>query len=156
MTKEERLLIPRIKVINTYPFNDHFMLNEIIELNEFDGRAHLSKNMQEWYVSKNPLSSAGHKHPITMYESTFNLYPHLFQKLEWWQERDIYNMGIYLKYKDSFGNGETIVVKSSSLEKVTNKHDDFYGEYFLGSYHIGCLELATETEYNLYITNKKQ
>lgn len=95
----EELLLPRYKVINIYPFNNHFMLNEIITLNEFDGRKHLTKELNEPYVLQKPLNPLSDILPITMYESTFTQYPHLFKKLEWWEDRKVEDMPEYLKMK---------------------------------------------------------
>jgi len=96
----QELMKPRYKVINTYPFNNHFMLNEIIVLPEFDSRSHIS--LQEWFVIKQPLSSAGSALPITMHESTFNQYPHLFQPLPWYAEREISDMPEYIRINDNW------------------------------------------------------
>lgn len=145
--KIEQLMRPRYRVIATYPFNDHFMLNEVIELNEYDGREHLSATMKEWYTIQRPLNPNSDRLPLTMHESTFNLYPHLFKRLRWFEEREIADLPQYL-------NGFKSIKKVVSYEYHGGTIDDNKTEYqsvLFENETVWCpiwlFEPATEQEY---------
>ena len=75
MTKEQ-LLMPRYKVIADYPDSD-FNVGEILD--------------RDWGWDGN--DEEGFKKSISMY-------PHLFRKLEWWEERKIDDIGYILVNSD--------------------------------------------------------
>jgi hypothetical protein len=83
MTKEE-LLRPRYKVINIWPDMDKMALcqGEIITLDK-------------QFVNKQACIRRGDS---TLYDAFFDNYPHLFQPLEWWEERAPEDMPKYLKW----------------------------------------------------------
>jgi hypothetical protein len=81
----ENYFIKRYKVIAGYP-NSPFSINEILELQES-----LIKPMQHFIMVADFDSYTAY------YESDFNLYPHLFKKLEWWEDRLIDNMPNFVK-----------------------------------------------------------
>jgi hypothetical protein len=86
----EELLKPRYKVIADYPFNKSFKIGEVIALNEIDDRPHLVK--EEYALIQNTVVTH------TFYKTDFDKYPHLFKKLEWWQERKESDMPEYVKW----------------------------------------------------------
>jgi hypothetical protein len=150
----EELLKPRYKVIADYPFRDHFLLSEIIELNEFDGRNHLSKDMQEWFVIKPKLNGTGS--PMSWYESNFNKYPHLFKRLEWWEERDEKDMPEYVKHKIDAEvyklkkQAETTPSDAYCVKRASIESESYY--QWLSLYD---LLPATYEEYEQYLQSQK-
>ena len=84
----EELLQPRYKVIADYPSNC-IEVGEIIELKIGDDER---------------FSTDGIKHPYAYTpngaeaEYSLDRYPHLFQRLKWWQERQESDMPKYVKY----------------------------------------------------------
>jgi hypothetical protein len=92
----EELLVPRYKVIDLFPFNQYFSIGDIIECEHLDDREHLATH--ERYAWLEPLKNSS-AHNTTFYESEFNKYPHLFRRLEWWEERQPEEMPKYLKDK---------------------------------------------------------
>jgi hypothetical protein len=89
MTPKE-LLQPRFKVIASYPFNNHFVIGNIITLDKTDDIT------EENYSVIKPLAYAGHAGAIQMNESVFGQYTHLFQKLKWWEARPVEEMPIWV------------------------------------------------------------
>lgn len=106
MNREE-LLKPRYKVIADYPFNRHFPLNEIFVLEFKEERTHVS-NTGEPYALIEPKQGL----PLAWMESEFNQYPHIFKKLEWWEERKVEDMPQYVKFIDG---GEVINLKDADI-----------------------------------------
>lgn len=139
LTKEQ-LLRPRYKVIADYPFRDHFLLNEIIELDQYDDRPHLKLN--EWYVTKQKLDGTGL--PLNWFESTLNKYPHLFRPLKWWEHREESDMPEYVKDEN---NNIHKVKKWISCGMVADYVDGHSGN---SNYTLP----ATEQEYIDYINSK--
>lgn len=85
--QNEFLLAPRYRLVADYPGNKHFELNKVINL------------------EKNNLSKTGYAfhsttYPLWLSEEFFNEFPHLFQKLRWYEERKASEMPKYL----DFGN----------------------------------------------------
>lgn len=162
MTTEE-LMRHRYKVIADYPFRDHFLLGEIIELNEFDGRNHLSKDMQEWFVIKPKLNGTGS--PMSWYESGFNKYPHIFKKLEWWEEREEKDMPGYLRCTCNdfikFVKGQIISVekhKSNTFNQYVpwlfvSKEKQSH-ETVTNCFNYKDFEPSTREEYEQYLQSK--
>jgi hypothetical protein len=115
MSKEE-LLKPRYKVIADYPGNPH-KVNEILEVD-------------------------------SMFEDdnkTFPQYPHLFCKLEWWEERKSEDMPEYMKDADN----EIVKVLKWSEHQMELSN----GEMWMIVPNIMCFyEPATKEEYE----NQKQ
>lgn len=74
--KVAELMKPRYKVIADYP-DSKYKVDEIIELTWND-----------------PLPNK-----YGGYQSFYNKYPHLFKKLQWWEERKEDEMPEYVKYK---------------------------------------------------------
>ena len=86
----QELLKPRYKVIADYPGNI-WAIGSVLDLN-------ISKQLSSYY----------------------DKYPHLFRRLEWWEDRDVKDMPEYLKYNINDKNWYGNVV----FEKV----DMFYGD----------------------------
>jgi len=88
MTTEE-LLKPRYKVIANYP-NTVLLMNDIIEL-----RYSVQLPQSKEYVN---IGFAGVR---VWHEEELKRYPHLFKKLEWWEERSADELPKYIKVKDT-------------------------------------------------------
>jgi hypothetical protein len=88
--KVEDLLKPRYKVIADYPGNDTPV--GTIHDNEFTVRFH---------------------------EKTLNSYPHLFKKLEWWEERKESEMPEYVKSKNADKNFYYKIIKWDMVGYIT-------------------------------------
>ena len=118
----EELMMPRYKVIADYPFSP-FMIGAIIHHNG-EAISDLAKNI--------------------------HLYPYLFKKLEWWEERQVNDMPKYVKMncyiKPCTDNHENIELKKGQI---------FIPEKWgLNSFEIGhwvfsvkLIEPSTEEEY---------
>jgi len=75
----EELLKPRYKAIASYP-DSQFPLNKIIEME-------IVSNASMYHFGNNRWE----------YECWFMDYPHLFRKLDWWEERKLEDMPEYVK-----------------------------------------------------------
>lgn len=131
MTKE-RLLAPRYKVIANFP-GSQLYLNQIIEL----------------HYNINSVVEG----QIKFYDQ----YPHLFQKLKWWEERKLEDMPDYVSYI-SMTTGGRKYFKCIEWE-VMSKWYSPKGLHYLpesGYWNGVCstLEPATEEEYNEYINQQ--
>ena len=165
MTNEE-LLLPRIQVTNIYPFNNHFLLGEIIVLTEFDDRNHLSAELQEAYVVMPGLSPQDS--PCTFYESTFKTYPYLFRKIDWHEYRSPEEMPEYISYISvtltydiytSQPNDDNLY-KARRFVKATNWRLDEKGKWFYNHHHFNDIKYgfylpATKEEYDLQEARNK-
>lgn len=68
MKTKEQFLVPRFKVVAGYPSsNDHFKVGEILD-------NPMAESMVKWYEQ----------------------WPHIFQRLKWWEERPVEEMPKYL------------------------------------------------------------
>lgn len=88
----------------------------------------------------------------------FDKYPHLFKKLEWWEERDVKDYPEYVKL--FFDNRNQYVHKVEEWLDETNIHGDPLYEYLnrVGTRMSACVrELlpATEQEYQDYKSKQK-
>jgi hypothetical protein len=73
----EQLLAPRYKMIADYPGNSR-PIGFIFTMDK--------KDSEGWYTTTGYLQ-----------EMFFTMYPHLFRRLEWWQEREISDLPEYIK-----------------------------------------------------------
>lgn len=94
----EELLKTRYKVIAAYP-HSIFDVGEILQIGNYDG--HL---LYKW------VDGIGVE--CEEYEVFFKDYPHLFQKLEWWQERSESEMPEYVKDKNGVYKIKNFAVKN--------------------------------------------
>ncbi len=136
MTNEE-LMQPRYKVIERWP-DMHmlkFFTDQIITLNQKEG--------SQWFIDM------GKTKPYdNYYDAYFEGYPHLFKKLEWWEEREPDDMPDYVK-------GESEVYKV--LSNPTGITDVVYAKWIL-PHNKNAMRLlslsktvpATEEEYLAY------
>lgn len=109
------LLKPRRKVVADYP-NSPFRIGDILTLAEAP--------VERWDNNR-----TGMRHNIEV-----DLYPHLFRKLEWYEERDEKDMPEY--------------VKSTRNNKIFKLEDISQWQY---AFYLP----ATEAEYNDYLKSKQ-
>ena len=81
-------------------------------------------------------------HAMSVDECNPENFPHLFKKLEWWEERDKYNMPKYV----SFPHGHH-KFKEGEVVEVFNWYKYPDACIFHNHYHAGWLLPATEAEY---------
>lgn len=129
MSKEE-LMRPRYKVIAGYP-DSHYTIGTILDRN--------------WCRYENDDEETG---KIIWQLSDF---PHLFKRLEWWEERPIEDMPIYVKHR-------------SNVYQVDRWCGSFQNKCWVGCYLKGDgvyfiysheLTTATAAEYEQYINQKE-
>lgn len=146
LSKEE-LLKPRYKVIARWPdmARDKFFEGQIIQLIQLAG--------------EQACTRIGNS---TLYDAWFDGFPHLFKKLEWWEERAESDMPGYISLNPENTTGGPEVFKVLAAKKdesgrlginhtfpvdENNPFDDFVDvKYFLP---------ATEEEYNAYNSQKQ-
>lgn len=143
MRKEniEELLKPRYKVIADYP-GCKFNIGDIVTFVR-------SVNKYELWVSQDGQL-------ITF--NSFSKYPHLFNKLEWWEERSLEQLNAVeyvkiIRYEHYWQVGDIVPVERFVYEKGRpmgydlkyNKHHPVYS-----------IMPATITEYEAYINQQKQ
>lgn len=133
MTTEE-LLKPRYKVIADF-WGNHFEVGKILELKKENGSSSFEYT---WY---------GHDGLYSRYESDFKDYPHLFRKLEWWEDRKVEDMPKYIR---GIKSGRIIRVHKWDLkcEQGWICSDGF------NCYHRESILPATESEYLEYKKSK--
>lgn len=87
-------------------------------------------------------------------EYDINKYPHLFKKLQWWEERTIREMPMNVKVIQ-FNISTQLPL--NSIHKVNVWQDLPYRVAFIlgKEVHVRDLEPATEEQYNNYINSKK-
>lgn len=134
LTKEE-LLRPRIKVIAPYP-NMPYKLGEIVYRDE----GTLIGTYQYDYKARTELFTPGC--------NLFDDYPHLFKRLEWWEEREESELPKYVNYNGA-GIIKEVKIWYRFKAAYVNAHctDGF-------SHSARVIIPATEQEYLEYIKNK--
>lgn len=143
MTKEE-LLRPRYKVIAKWPGMEAepFHFDQIITL-----QRHVSEDGNEFIHV--PIK---HMPNSYMRQGFFDNYPHLFQPLQWWEERKPEDMPEYVK-------GDEAVFKAVWREGAITENgkqpmrmviDEGYGDWQVISNVMCHFESATEEEYIQY------
>lgn len=134
------LLAPRYKVIADWPSLDEIVIGDIIEGDIFESES--------------------------LFNTPMNDYPHLFKKLEWWQERKPEEMPEYIKFTDDyigFKRGQVY----ATCENWTDDIDDSCDIYFMKDKlskeeygnHIAIpggdwIQPATEEEFLNYLKSK--
>jgi hypothetical protein len=133
MTPEE-LMKPRYKVIADYPLS-RFIIGSIVEGQK--GR------FDEWFFEIN-----GKELPFDITQ-----YPHLFKKLEWWEERKLEEMPQYVKeFNSLYKIGEVIKVAEWNMGDEEPNIPCFRDETDNSFTWVRGFHPATEEEYNAYIT----
>lgn len=141
MTTEE-LLKPRIKVAADYP-DCPYAVGSIIEIEEDqEGDQYLAVSGFIVYFPEK--------------------YPHLFKKLEWWEERKLEEMPEYVKITST----PMLVERFIAIGQIVKIHKHFstsWGDYSKSGCQVfgddfmsysKCLP-ATQTEYEQYINQKR-
>ena len=144
MLSPEELLRPRYKVTNTWPgmHAEPFGLGQIVTLEphkeeDVEGFIHIP-------IKHIPRSF--------MWQSFFDLYPHLFEPLPWWKDRRVEEMPEYVKagievykiVKWIASNGAALVV------------DEINGGVRNAMFMMNATLPATEADYNAYLQTTNQ
>jgi len=124
MTVEE-LLMPRYKVIADYPHNP-YKVGDLLE--EFTKTAF---KLTVTYNGNSMDETQANTYPASAIEKM----PHLFRKLNWWEERKVEDMPEYVKYH----NGSISLLTKDMIEAGGIVLEDYLP--------------ATEQEYNDYINS---
>lgn len=126
MTVQE-LLIPRYKVIADYPLSKmYFNVGDVLTWDE-----------------KNQAYRIGEPKFVSMSKETVEAFPHLFKKLEWYEERKPEELPKFVK--DKFGE-RVRIIKVKKIEVGVNQY----------VYHSGGISLlenvipASKEEYEAY------
>lgn len=127
----EELLKPRYKVIADYP-NSRFKLDEI--LTQWIGNNYSGED--KYFVISN-----------------VEKFPHIFSKLQWWEDREIEDLPQYLK--EDLG-GKVYYYK---VEKYSyNKHKELKVGFMVDGYYddefLEFFQPATQEEYEVFTKNK--
>lgn len=134
MTTEE-LMKPRYKVIADWPNRKDFNVGQIITVGEAWNPGYLMYSIEDCQGKREYL------------QDFFDQYPHLFQRLEWWHDRE--EVPQYVKF---------IANKSKVAKLLKLYHRDMVDIEHDGK-TIDCLDMelflpATLEEYNNYIKSK--
>jgi hypothetical protein len=132
----EELMHPRYKVIADYPGNIHPIGH--IHGHDINGTQNVMK-LDEWLAFHDK-------------------YPHLFKKLEWWEDREEKDMPQYVKLVMS--NRIQFVHKVEKWNGFNSNGQPLYRTYnrvnCLMTYCLLGLDPATEQEYTEYLTQQTQ
>lgn len=130
MTNEE-LLIPRWKVISDFPFNKYYPVGKIIIDNGKDAAK----------------IENGHD----VFACDWNEFPHIFKKLQWYEERKIEDLPKYVINKTAIP--KVIIPVAWVLEEDTHnfKYEKQLFAVCNGRYYPFGLMPATEKEYNEFV-----
>lgn len=121
MLSTEQLMKPRYKVIALWPDCD--------------------TSIGDIYIHKDGIQSEEN------FCNDFDPYPHLFKRLEWWEERDIRDMPEYLR-----------IIKTAQIGKVSKwDKKDFCAHVggYVWSVSFGAFLPATLADHTSYINSKK-
>lgn len=143
MTVEE-LLRPRYKVIADYP-NSEFEVGTIIN---FPNKRDYYTGNDEWESEFVRDKNQGGQFKFCI--KKIEPFPHLFKKLEWWEDRAIEDMPEYVRFK------ERVLKVSrwlSDIEDVENGWCELVERGY--DCHTSHLLPATESEYTNYINSKQ-
>ena len=134
----QELLKPRYKVIADYP-NNKMPIDAILIPNRLDGTVN-----NDW-VSPDPNDRK-------FIYADVSKYPHLFRRLEWWEDRDVKDMPEYVKRIMGTNKGKVYKIADPSQNgRIWHEEREIEYGYFLR--YAGLFEPATETQFNDY---KKQ
>lgn len=125
MTKEE-LLKPRWKVIADFPCNTGHGVGEIIS-------KFIYKSEPDCYFITIELDG-------TAFGICPDDYPHLFERLKWWEEREEKDLPKYLKWKRNQKIFEPYIIEKDSGIFYLENHEN-------SDFPLGSTLPATEEEY---------
>lgn len=136
MTNEE-ILKPRYKVIADYP-QSKFEINEILIPDRLDG------TVNGFWVSEC-------KNNRKIVFATPQNYPHLFKKLEWWEEREERDMPEYVRFIRNYHNA-----KRGEIKKVVRYAGPGFYTGETESYLLSNKDIlpATKEEYEAQNLNR--
>ena len=121
---QEKLMQQRYKVIADWPYmGEGYSIGKIIQIEGTDQ-----------FIKENNF---------------YDKYPHLFKKLEWWEERGIENMPQYLRLK----NQDWVFMPICYLPPVDVLCPDEVSDTFI--HEIMNFIPATREEYEQYLQSKK-
>lgn len=157
----EQLLKPRIKVTADF-WNNPFEVGEVIQFEYYkDYYDFITGDIlgQDWITDFMELK----KHYGDMSAGTsvvwnlraFTKFPHLFKKLEWWQERKAIDMPQYIKNNSP---GAFCFGQIYKVDKILQLSEEFVFKDEISSYsnlHFKHTLPATEQEYTTYIQSHK-
>lgn len=126
MLTPEELLIPRYKVIADFPLNSHPMGEIIVDPPD------------DYYYAGYPMNKS---FPLSSM-------PHIFKKLEWWEDREEKDMPQYVKTTVGIKNALTV-----AKAKFDHNDSSLYFMYLDDEaipYNPSVWVPATEDEYNEY------
>lgn len=123
------LMKPRVKIIAPWPHAGPFKVGDIL--------MQFHPEVDIWRTCVNGIWSKSTIHDVSKY-------PHLFKRLEWWEDRKPEEMPEYVK--DKYNQ----VHKVTSVERIgANLEKGFYA-------HWKNVQPATLAEYQQYINSKQQ
>lgn len=135
MTPQE-LLKPRYKAIADWPFMEQYLV-EVGKIYSHDWNNKMAKINGDAF-STLPLDK----------------YPHLFKKLEWWEDRKVEDMPGYVKHAD--GQIEKVLWVTDDHGISMQLENNNNGRNWRVVRNVMCFfEVATESEYNDYIKSKQ-
>jgi hypothetical protein len=137
MTPEE-LLRPKYKVIADYFYNP-YKIGDIITVEYEDRSIHLTTTQHRDEFGET-VQQANYFHPKRLDD-----FPHLFQRVEWWEGLKPEEMPSYVKHKN--GN----------IYKVSEYSEGLIGVVIEGGFwaHLKNLFPATKEQYEEYIKQKQ-
>lgn len=150
MDKVKELLKPRRKVIAEY-FYSPYKVGDIIIIHD-DRSVHLTTTTYRDEFGDN-VEQANYFNPKIM-----DTYPHLFEHLEWWENRKPEEMPEYVKLnpENTVGGDEVMQVLNTEvfvdgigllIHKLAHEQKYTHAKYFLP---------ATKEQYEQYLSTKQQ
>lgn len=134
MTKDD-LMIPRYEVISDWFGNEDFEVGQVLTL--------IKNNDHRDYLT-NPFHYMvmGGMYSYSVSQDQLDLYPHLFRKIGWWENRNSEDLPMYLKWRYPADNRpEPKVIKVKSHFNTTDK------DWRNHSVHIFAAENAPSNTY---------
>ena len=129
----EKLMIPRYKVIATYP-NSKFKVDDVLTEQDFEGNI--------WFAVER-FGEAVHKDEI-------NLYPHLFKYMAWYEKREVAEMPQFVCVGDKYYE-----VKWDKSGDVLFYQPTVTTAWLSMSIFGSITTPVTEKEYNEYLNKQK-
>jgi len=131
----EDLLRPRFKVIAMYPYCP-YEIGDLVEFSDLETSFHCTTT-KEWDVFTETFEDSVNYFSIDV----LGMWPHLFKKLEWWEERKDEELPRFVSYP----NKETVykvtyLCESRVFRGVTNNGQKVDA-------HLTYTQPATESEY---------